>query len=161
MARMIAPSPVGRLDPAQGMAHAAALARGGKRIADGAEMMRKTSRERASRRREGAHEARLGHNSRAARITVETKLFNSLTRYAANRPTREFLTLPAGATVRDVLAFWQIPEEEVFLVLRNGQDISPGLVGAPARLDVVLDHGDVIAFSGPVPYSFGYGAPVV
>ena len=81
----------------------------------------------------------------------------------ANRPhpTRAFLTLPTGATVRDVLAFWQISEEEVFLMLRNGQDINPGLVDAPARLDVLLDHGDVIAFSGPVPYSFGYGAPVV
>jgi len=24
-----------------------------------------------------------------------------------------------------------------------------------------VDDGDVIAFSGPVPYSFGYGAPIV
>ncbi len=102
-----------------------------------------------------------GHNSQAARITIETKLFNSLTRFAASRPTRAVLTLPAGATVRDVLDFWQLPEREVFLVLRNGRDISPGVVGAPLNLDAVLDHGDVIAFSGPVPYSFGYGAPVV
>ena len=68
----------------------------------------------------------------------------SPTRFAAK-------ALPTGATVRDVLEFWQIPEKEVFLVLRNGQDLSPGLVGAPARLDVVPDHGDVIAFPAPPP----------
>ena len=105
--------------------------------------------------------ARLGHNSRLAPISVETKLFNSLTRYAVNRPARETLSLPAGATVRDVLDFWKIPAGEVFLVLCNGRDISAGAVGAPVRLDKVLEDGDVVAFSGPVPYSFGYGAPVV
>jgi hypothetical protein len=55
-----------------------------------------------------------------------------------------------------------LPLSEIFLVLRNGRDITPGIYqGGQVNQDVVLDHGDIIAFSGPVPYSFGYGAPVV
>ncbi len=103
----------------------------------------------------------LGHNSQRKTITVESRLFNSLTKFSGTRSTREKLTLPAGSTVRDVLDFWGLPEAEVFLVLRNGRDVTPGLVGAPVFVDAALDEGDVIAFSGPVPYSFGYGAPVV
>ena len=66
-----------------------------------------------------------------------------------------------GSTIRDVLALWGLPRKEVFLVLRNGRDVTPGLVGADVNVEAVLDQGDVIAFSGPVPYSYGYGAPVV
>ena len=29
------------------------------------------------------------------------------------------------------------------------------------RPGMSLNDGDVIAFSGPVPYSYGYGAPIV
>ena len=51
---------------------------------------------------------------------------------------------------------------ESVLVLRNGRDVSPGLYqGGNVNTEAYLDEGDVIAFSGPVPYSFGYGAPVV
>ena len=37
--------------------------------------------------------------------------------------------------------------------------MTPTLKGAP-NVDEFLSDGDVIAFSGPVPYSAGYGAPV-
>ena len=103
----------------------------------------------------------IGHNSGEASITIESRLFNSLTKFRGKRSSRETLTIPAGSTVRDVLEFWGLPLEEVFLVLRNGRDVTPGLVGGPVCVDAVLDDGDVVAFSGPVPYSFGYGAPVV
>jgi hypothetical protein len=43
----------------------------------------------------------------------------------------------------------------------NGRDITPGLVGDSIRDYHVLDDGDVIALSGAVPYSYGYGSPVV
>ncbi len=46
-------------------------------------------------------------------------------------------------------------------VLVNGRDITPGLVGDDIRDYHVLDDGDVIALSGEVPYSYGYGSPVV
>jgi len=104
---------------------------------------------------------RLGDNARGATVTVESRLFNSLTRYRGERSWRELFTLPAGSTIRDVLELWGLPKHEVFLVLRNGRDVTPGLVGAEVNVETALDDGDVIAFSGPVPYSYGYGAPVV
>lgn len=103
----------------------------------------------------------LGHNTRGATVTIESRLFNSLTKYRGERTCRETFTLPAGSTVRDVLDEWRLPHGEVFLCMRNGRDVTPGLVGAEINVDTVLDEGDVISFSGPVPYSYGFGAPVV
>lgn len=99
----------------------------------------------------------LGHNSGDLEIEIEVRLFNSLSRYGEPRT----LTLPAGATVGDVIAKAGVPRDEVFLVLRNGRDVTPGKVGDPINGERVLDHGDVVALSGPVPYSYGFGAPVV
>ena len=103
----------------------------------------------------------LGHNARRATVTIESRLFNSLTKYSGTRSWRETFTLPAGSTIRDVLELWGLPRHEVFLVMRNGRDVTPGLVGAEVNVETALADGDVIAFSGPVPYSYGYGAPVV
>ncbi len=105
--------------------------------------------------------AEIGHNSEQGFVTIESRLFNSLTSYKGQRSTREVFTLPAGATVGDVLKVWGLPKNKVFLCLRNGRDVTPGLVGDSINADAVLDDGDVIAFSGPVPYSYGYGAPIV
>lgn len=104
---------------------------------------------------------KIGHNSQGGAVTVESRLFNSLTKYKGQRTTRETFTLPAGSTIGDVLEAWGLPKGKVFLCLRNGRDVTPGLVGAEINGDTVLDDGDVIAFSGPVPYSYGYGAPIV
>lgn len=103
----------------------------------------------------------LGHNAGCATVTVESRLFNSMTRYRGDRSCRETFTLPAGSTIRDVLALWGLPRREVFLVLRNGRDVTPGLVGAEINVETALEDGDVIAFSGPVSYSYSYGAPIV
>lgn len=102
-----------------------------------------------------------GHNSRGRTVTIESRLFNSLTQYKGQRSCRESFTLPVGSTVDDVLKAWGLPKSKVFLCLRNGRDVTPGLVGDEINGDTVLDEGDVIAFSGPVPYSYGYGAPIV
>ena len=75
----------------------------------------------------------LGHNARRAMVTIESRLFNSLTKYSGTRSSRETFTLPAGATIRDVLEVWGLPKDEVFLVLRNGRDVTPGLVGADGQ----------------------------
>lgn len=103
----------------------------------------------------------VGHNSEQATVTVESRLFNSLTKYRGERTCRESFTLPAGSTVGDVLRIWGVPHKEVFLVLKNGRDVTPGLVGAEVNVNSTLEDGDVVAFSGPVPYSYGLGAPVV
>ena len=105
--------------------------------------------------------AGIGDNSGKATVCVETRLFNSLTKFAERNSWRQTFTLPAGSTTADLVRKLKLPKSEIFLILQNGRDVSRGLVGAPVNLDTVLADGDVIAFSGPVPYSYGYGAPVV
>lgn len=101
----------------------------------------------------------IGDNSGDARMTVQVRLFNSLARYASD--ASDAFSLPVGTTVGDLAARLGIPRAALFLVMVNGRDVSPGLVGAGVRLGHQLEDGDVVALSGPVPYSFGYGAPVV
>jgi hypothetical protein len=103
----------------------------------------------------------LGHNSQDVTIEVEVRLFNSISKRADAGPPRRKLRLPAGATVGHVARQLGITIDEIFLVLVNGKDITPGLIGDRIRDYHMLDDGDVVAFSGAVPYSFGYGAPVV
>lgn len=102
----------------------------------------------------------IGHNSGDVTITVETRLFNSLTKFANGEGPFRALDLPAGSTVGDLVRALALPLGEVFLVMRNGRDVTPSLNDG-INADAVLDHGDVIALSGPVPYSWGYGAPIV
>ena len=104
---------------------------------------------------------RLGHNIENAVISVEVRLFNSLTRYAGPEGARRRMMLPAGTTVGELAARLAIPTADLFLVLVNGKDITPGLVGDAVRHQHQIEEGDVVAFSGAVPYSYGYGAPVV
>ncbi len=105
--------------------------------------------------------ASIGDNSQNITLRVETRLFNSLTKYAKQTSWRRSLNVPAGCTIADLVARLGLPEREIFLVLKNGRDVSTGLVGAHVNLNATVSDGDVIAFSGPVPYSYGYGAPVV
>ena len=105
----------------------------------------------------------IGHNIGRAAVRIEVRLFNSL---AGHLPGdgRAILALPrngtAGGTIRAALALLRLSPERVHLALCNGRDVSPGL-GGGVNLDYVLENGDVLALSGPVPYSWGYGAPVV
>lgn len=102
----------------------------------------------------------LGHNVRNVTVTVEVRLFNSLANYSEEglRPMR--LQMPAGSNVGDILRRLKIPGEKVYLALRNGRDITPSLHD-PVNENAILDEGDVLGLSGPVPYSWGYGAPIV
>jgi sulfur carrier protein ThiS len=102
----------------------------------------------------------IGDNIRGNRGTFSLRLFNTVSRFAKGACGGICLTLPAGSSVADVLEQFSIPESEVFLVLVNGKDITPGLYG-DVRTDYYLQDGDVLALSGPVPYSWGYGAPIV
>lgn len=103
----------------------------------------------------------IGHNIQDIFIKVELRLFNSVTRYANGKGTRQQLSLPAGTTVGELAACLGIPRDELFLVLVNGRDITPGLVGDQIKDYHLIEDGDVVAFSGAVPYSYGYGSPVV
>lgn len=102
----------------------------------------------------------LGDNSgQAPSIRVTVKLFNSLSRYAGGCAPLH-LDVPAGTVIGDLASRFQVPTDEIFLVLLNGRDVTRKL-GAPVNLERALDNGDEVALSGPVPYSWGYGAPVV
>jgi hypothetical protein len=94
-------------------------------------------------------------------IEVELRFFNSLSRYAKGRG-RLCKQFPAGATVADALEAIEVPEPEIFLLLHNGRNIMRGF-GCNSGIETwqVLEDGDVLALSGPVPFSRGYGSPVI
>ncbi len=91
---------------------------------------------------------------------VEPRLI--VLRYSGGEGLVQHLEVPADETLGSLIGRLGMPKHEIFLVLRNGRDISPGLYEAGnVNVEAGLNDGDVIAFSGPVPYSYGYGAPVV
>jgi hypothetical protein len=103
----------------------------------------------------------IGHNAEQAAVRVEARFFNTLTRFVGDGGVR-VVDLPPLACVGDLISMFRVPLKEIFLVLRNGRDITPGIYqGGVVNQEVALENGDVIAFSGPVPYSYGFGAPVV
>lgn len=103
-----------------------------------------------------------GHNAAGVTIAIEARFFNSLARYSGGDGLVRKLEVPADETIGSLIARLRLPLDEIFLVLRNGRDISPGLYqGGNVNTEASISAGDVIAFSGPVPYSYGYGAPVV
>ncbi len=102
----------------------------------------------------------IGHNAAGIMVSAEVRLFNSMSRFAGEEGICQTVALPAGSDVQDVLNRYSIPKNEIHLILVNGKDVTPTLNGG-VRTTYVIDEGDVIAISGPVPYSWGYGAPVV
>ena len=104
----------------------------------------------------------LGHNAGTIQVNIEVRLFNSISPYAGEGGIIQKLSVPAGSDIGDVLQRFSIPKSKVFMVFVNGKDISPEMpkLGA-VRTTYVLDEGDVVALSGPVPYSWGYGSPIV
>lgn len=104
----------------------------------------------------------IGHNSLGKMIRVQVRFFNSLSKFTVSPSFAEHIEVPAGATVGDLIQRFKLPVPDIFLVLKNGRDITPGIYqGGVVNGQSPLDDGDTIAFSGPVPYSYGYGAPVV
>ena len=102
----------------------------------------------------------LGHNSGGMTIKITVRLFNAMSTHGCPEAVKEPLEYPAGTTIGEIFKDLRLPREHLFLILVNGRDVSPGLVG-DLYFNHELEDGDVLAFSGPVPYSFGYGAPVV
>ncbi|MDH3671867.1 MAG: hypothetical protein OES46_11990 [Gammaproteobacteria bacterium] len=94
-------------------------------------------------------------------IQVEVRLFNSLCKYG-NGGNRFRFKLPKGTTVGAALRHIDVPEKEIFLLMHNGKNIMRGF-GFESGIETerILKDGDILAFSGPVPFSRGYGSPVV
>ncbi|HXH04667.1 MAG TPA: hypothetical protein VNN09_15300 [Candidatus Competibacteraceae bacterium] len=94
-------------------------------------------------------------------VEIEVRFFNSLTQYNGGRVQRSLL-LDGARTVGDALKRLPVPEGEIFLALHNGRNIMRGFgCGSGIETEHELRQGDVLALSGPVPFSRGYGAPVV
>jgi hypothetical protein len=85
-------------------------------------------------------------------ITLEIRLFNKMRKYAADSRSRFQLIVPENVTYPALL---KIPSKDVFVAFRNGRNVT-----LFPEHDTLAD-GDTIALSGPVPFSRGYGAPVV
>ena len=102
----------------------------------------------------------IGHNSADTTITVEVRLFNSLAKFLPKEDKNPILAFQPGSTIEDILKQMGIPKSKVFLALCNGRDVTPDL-GGDINADYIFEEGDIIALSGPIPYSWGYGAPVV
>lgn len=101
-----------------------------------------------------------GHNVAGITIATEVRLFNSLFRSGGGLAGPVSLRLPAGSTVGDILRELGIPARDVHMAFVNGRDVTPNLRGE-INTERPLEDGDVVALSGPVPYSWGYGSPVV
>jgi len=92
-------------------------------------------------------------------MELEVCLFNSLRKYGAGAMVFPAY-LPDGATVAELLRRLAVPAGEIYVAFRNGRSITP-VLGKTPDLDTVLEQGDRVALSGPVPFSRGYGAPIV
>lgn len=106
------------------------------------------------------HPAQIGHNSQDRTIRITVRLFNSVACKSPHLPPQLERTYPVGTTIDQLIHDLNLPRQDLFLILINGRDISSGLVGA-LNVSREIEDGDIVAFSGPVPYSYGYGAPVV
>lgn len=109
-------------------------------------------------------EATIGHNSGDVDIEFVVKGFNSITPFVMERGAPRPMKLPHGSTLRDLVTELGIPTDKIFLAMKNGRDVTKGIYPAnnpQCNFDVIIDDGDQISFSGPVPYSYGYGSAVV
>lgn len=88
-------------------------------------------------------------------MKIEIRLFNSLRKYGPRT-----LEVEEGSPVSQVIRQLGIPPNEIFVVLLNGRNITSGS-GRGIEGHFQLQSGDVLALSGPVPWSRAYGSAVV
>ncbi len=86
-------------------------------------------------------------------MEIEVRLFNSLLKYGPRT-----LELAEGSRVSNAMECLKIPNDEIHVVLLNGRNI---MDDEGIDYEHVLNPGDVLALSGPVPWSKGYGSAVV
>ncbi|MDA0230799.1 MAG: MoaD/ThiS family protein [Proteobacteria bacterium] len=102
----------------------------------------------------------IGHNRPSLIIQTEVRLFNSLAHHNDAPLEPQTLSMAAGSTLGDLLREIALPAGRVHIAMVNGRDVTPDLNGG-IEIGHLLKDGDVVALSGPVPYSWGYGSPVV
>ncbi|MCU0880973.1 MAG: hypothetical protein MUF06_24660, partial [Pirellulaceae bacterium] len=68
--------------------------------------------------------AGIGHNTEGVLLQIEARFFNSLAKYSGHEGLCNKLEVPAGTRVGDLIDLFRLPLAEIFLVLRNGRDIT-------------------------------------
>jgi hypothetical protein len=91
-------------------------------------------------------------------MNIEVHLYNSLVKYGPGNRRME-LEVPDGVGPADVARMLSIPPAEIYAAWHNGRNIMTAF-GGTLETSIALHAGDRLAFSGPVPFSRGYGAPV-
>ncbi len=75
-------------------------------------------------------------------ISISVRVYGDLRKYLdRGAPEEQAVSLPAGATVGDLLRFLRLPPEE---------QVTPGVNGEMAPRDAVLRAGDQVLLFGPM-----------
>ena len=90
-------------------------------------------------------------------MRLEVRFFNSMRRHSGGALKR-LLELNDRPTVLDVVRSLRIPPKDVHLVFHNGRVVGHSVEETG---ELLIGQGDVLGLSGPVPFSRGYGSPVV
>ena len=91
---------------------------------------------------------------------IPWRITNSLAHHNAAPLGPQNLSIAAGSTLGDLLREIELPAQRVHIAMVNGRDVTPLLNGG-IETGHLLEDGDAVALSGPVPCSWGYGSPVV
>ena len=90
-------------------------------------------------------------------MQFEVRFFNSMRRYSGGRLSH-LVEASDRPTILDVVRSLGIPPHDVHLVFHNGKVIGHSVADTATTL---IAQGDTVGLSGPVPFSRGYGTPVV
>lgn len=88
-------------------------------------------------------------------MAIEVRIYNSLQRFV--EVPRLMLEAKDPITVAKIVRNLRIDGDEVYVAFKNGKPLGRGLAAAA---ETVITDGDILALSGPIPFSWGYGAPV-
>ena len=99
-------------------------------------------------------------------IVIDTWLYGNLARYGGDASQGSFanlqIRLPVQSTVKDLLAFLQLPTEERGITFING-DLS-AMPGLQPDLGHMLQDGDRVAFFHPKsmwPFQYRHGVAMI
>jgi sulfur carrier protein ThiS len=88
-------------------------------------------------------------------VGIEVRIYNSLQKFVAQ--PRITLDIQGQVSVAAQVHQLGIDGREIYVAFKNGKPLGRGMAAAA---DTTLSNGDSLALSGPIPFSWGYGAPV-
>jgi sulfur carrier protein ThiS len=88
-------------------------------------------------------------------VGIEVRIYNSLQKFVSQ--PRFTLDVDGEVTVAKLVQQLKIDGGEIFVAFKNGTPLGRGYAAAA---ETTVGDGDILALSGPIPFSWGYGAPV-